>query len=360
MTASSKHEVVIIDCTDAAYNPDIIKTKAFGGIQNGTVNLSILLHDAGFKVDVVNNTPVEDNFNGVEWHNIASSPVQFKNPRNSIIIANNDPNLFQPYAQDIQNGAKPFLWIHNSLSLKRFRKNKRWKSYFKFKPYGVFLSENALKGAPFYYTFRERRIIPHFLKDSIFETEKPVAQFIADGPPKAAFISHPHRGLNKVVRLWKSHILPVCPDAILEVYCNLEAVENILGCSKEELSKFNVVVQPRLAHQELLNKLSQARALFYPGSKDETFCFAAAEALALGVPVVTQGIGSLKDRVIHGQNGFVEPNDERFADALLRVFQDDALWMQLRENALHSAQTLRKEDILTLWEAYFSDALSKP
>ena len=99
--------------------------------------------------------------------------------------------------------------------------------------------------------------------------------------------------------------------------------------------------------------MSFARAMFYPGSKDETFCFVAAEAHALGVPVVTQGIGSLKDRVQHNQNGFVTSNDNDFCNALLETLNNDDLWQKLRNNALRDAQSYQAGAILPLWEELF-------
>jgi glycosyltransferase involved in cell wall biosynthesis len=87
---------------------------------------------------------------------------------------------------------------------------------------------------------------------------------------------------------------------------------------------------------ELVRELADARLMVYRGDPGETFCQAAAEAQAMGVPLVTQPIGSLPERVEHGRTGFVESAPADFADACVRLLTDDALWRQQHLAALES------------------------
>ena len=57
-----------------------------------------------------------------------------------------------------------------------------------------------------------------------------------------------------------------------------------------------------------LIKISSKRVMLNPGHKGEVFCLAAEEARELCVPIVTMGIGALKERVDHGKTGFVAKN----------------------------------------------------
>lgn len=79
--------------------------------------------------------------------------------------------------------------------------------------------------------------------------------------------------------------------------------------------------------------------MLYPGHRDETFCLAAAEALCLGVPVATRGIGSLKERVRNGIDGVVEPDLDRLSEAVIAILTDDDHWRRLNGGAVLDAPT---------------------
>ena len=72
--------------------------------------------------------------------------------------------------------------------------------------------------------------------------------------------------------------------------------------------------------------------MLVPGHKAELFCLAAEEAKELCVPIVTLGIGSLKERVTHGVTGFVAKNYEEFSFYALKLFEDSKLWNEIRKN----------------------------
>ena len=59
---------------------------------------------------------------------------------------------------------------------------------------------------------------------------------------------------------------------------------------------------------------------------------AAEEARELCIPIVTLGIGSLSERVIHNKTGFIAKNDNDFANYTLQLFNDDQIWNEIRKN----------------------------
>jgi glycosyltransferase involved in cell wall biosynthesis len=50
------------------------------------------------------------------------------------------------------------------------------------------------------------------------------------------------------------------------------------------------------------------------------------------VPIVTLGMGCLKERVEHNVTGFIANTYEEFAKYTLQLFEDDKLWMYFRDN----------------------------
>ena len=71
-----------------------------------------------------------------------------------------------------------------------------------------------------------------------------------------------------------------------------------------------------------------------PGHKGELFCLAAEEARELCVPIVTLGLGSLSERVIHGKTGFIAKDNYQFAKYTLDILEDHNTWKELRNNLI--------------------------
>lgn len=348
--------IIIHDCTQQEYNPALFQEKPMGGIQGAVVNLSRALSARGYRVDIVNNTPESKIFYGAQWHNYKDPMPKITDPEHTFIIVNNDPNHFARYEEAIRAGARPLFWAHNTLNFKRFRKNSRWKAFMRIRPEAIFLSPSAKNSTPFYYPFSNTHIIPHFLNETVLElsaTQPKNAPASLSPSPRVVFISHPHRGLDISIKAWIRYIYPTRPDAAFHVYCNEETALKILRKTKEELSAHNIHLMPRCTHAALMKQLVGAHALFYPGSKDETFCFAAAEASALGIPIISQGIGSLKDRVSDGENGLLSSSFEGFANNLLKTLNDDALWKHLRSGAFKHAELYKEDAVLKHWDGLF-------
>ena len=78
----------------------------------------------------------------------------------------------------------------------------------------------------------------------------------------------------------------------------------------------------------------KARVVILPGHKAELYCIAALEAQELCIPIVTMGIGSLRERVEHNVTGLIAENKKQFSNFIIDVFLNDDLWSDLRKNLL--------------------------
>jgi glycosyltransferase involved in cell wall biosynthesis len=96
--------------------------------------------------------------------------------------------------------------------------------------------------------------------------------------------------------------------------------------------------------------LRGARVLLAPGHRSETFCLAAAEAIAMGVPVITRGIGALKERVRDGDTGYVCGSTAELARRTLALLTDDALWLRMQAEGLATRQNAGWDRIAQEWE----------
>ena len=87
-----------------------------------------------------------------------------------------------------------------------------------------------------------------------------------------------------------------------------------------------VRLQAPIAKLGLAEVYASSRVLLYGGDVGETFCLAVGEAQAAGLPCVLRPIGSLPERIVADQSGFLEASDEAFAASAIRLLTDDSLW----------------------------------
>ncbi len=90
----------------------------------------------------------------------------------------------------------------------------------------------------------------------------------------------------------------------------------------------------KLNRQQVWPMLAQLDVVVVPSLWYETFCFVVSEAFAMGVPVITNNLGVLGERVGHGVDGLlVTPGDvNQLAQALQTLHDDPNLLVQLQQN----------------------------
>ena len=220
-------------------------------------------------------------------NNVAWLPTA---PAADITVAINDARLLPAGA------TSPAIWFHNEVELaKEFRRG-RLPALFRARPAAIFIGTEQARLAPRLLPFRSRAVIPYGLSTRILAA--PHAE--APPPPAALFTSQAYRGLKEILALWQSDIAPAIPTARLTAH-----IANTDVPAYTKLAPPSATIAPRIGNDAILARLLQTRVLLAPGHISETFCLAAAEAIALGVPVVTLGIGSLKERVRNNIDGFI-------------------------------------------------------
>ena len=103
---------------------------------------------------------------------------------------------------------------------------------------------------------------------------------------------------------------------------------------------------------KLIEDLKKSRVSLIPGHKAELFCLVAEEAKELCIPIVTLGIGCLGERVDHEKNGYIAKNNDEFAYYTLKLFENDSLWLSMRDNLI-------KERGLKTWKDTANNLLNQ-
>ena len=101
--------------------------------------------------------------------------------------------------------------------------------------------------------------------------------------------------------------------------------------------------------------LRTARVFVAPGHWQETFNLLTVEAAACGVPTVTMGIGSLRERVVHDETGWIAGSNDEMGSALARILTDDAVWARYHKGCLSHPDLVTWEARAGEWETYFSE-----
>ncbi|BBK40805.1 hypothetical protein STVA_08250 [Allostella vacuolata] len=160
--------------------------------------------------------------------------------------------------------------------------------------------------------------------------------------PVAVFTSNPLRGLGWLADLWARSVHPRVPAARLLVLAGGAVYGDARLAARmapvldhaRTLAGAGVELRDPLPKAALAAELAGARLFLHAGDPNETFCLAAAEAQAIGLPAVVGRAGSLPERVADGVTGFVADDPDRFADAVVRLLTDDGLWQNQHRAAL--------------------------
>lgn len=342
--------ILIIDCTGKPFNSANHSELALGGIERAVIQLAQAFVRKGMDVTVWNDTPTPVNAAGVSWIPKSTGDLL---ARYDIVIACNNARLFDEYAKASGHTQfKPYLWFHNRVLLEKTIRKGRMLPMLRWRPIGVFLGKNHEATATKFVPLRRRVIIGSGVEEEVLNYPAPTAQ---KRPPVAVFISQPYRGLAGMISLWCDHIHPAVPDARLRLYASEVKGLYRNALSDAEMAAAGIELRGRLPRKKLMKDMEEARVCLIPGHVDETFCLAAAEALALHIPVLSYGTGSLKERIVDGVNGFVVPTREAFAQRLKDTLTNDNLWSKLSAHGLQDKESYGWDASAAQWLRLFGE-----
>jgi glycosyltransferase involved in cell wall biosynthesis len=312
-----------------------LDNEPLGGVESSVTFLVRELAKRGHQVSVHNRCEQAISCDGVEW-----IPLSRGLPEEAdLYIANRADQLIG----QIPKARKSIFWIHNPANylLKWRYLSKLWRH----RPTVVFIGNVHATTLPNWVPDGGRKVIPYGIPD-MFRTADTASSAPA---PRAVFTSNPLRSLDWLLDLWATSIQPQIPKAELHIFSGPATYGDIGQAKATEMEKIfeqarrlknkGVVLRGPVPKNQLIEELRKARVMLYRGDENETFCLAVGEAQALGVPAIVQPIGSVVERVIDGETGFVTTTDNAFADAAIKMLSDDELWQQQHLKALEKQRS---------------------
>ncbi len=324
------------------FSGSTLRSASLGGIESSVVQLAEALARRGHDVSVFNGVPAPLEEFGVHWRPIDEA---CNHARGDIGIAVASPRLFSG-----TSFRSRIFWLHNPLKTWRQIKRGNVMPLLKTWPTIVLLGKYHAAHVPVWLPSRRRTVIHNGVTDEFFRREA-----AAEAPPaRAVFTSQPYRGLDWLLDLW-GEIKQQVPGATFDVFAP-KAHQAAANAARGRIrgGVDGVTFRGNIARPGLVRELGSARVQLIPGHRDETYCLAAAEAIAAGVPVVTMGIGALSERVRDGKTGFIARSKDEFIARTVEILFNDALWLAMHRACLAEASLNTWDVRAEEWERLFT------
>lgn len=188
------------------------------------------------------------------------------------------------------------------------------------------------------------RVLANGVDNSIFTHKHIPKPLTPDDPVNLIWTSNPERGLWYAGDVLQ-RIRQVFPKAQLHVYGRNAVYGWDTGCEGNFLpdNMAGVVLHDAATKTDLATALAESDLFLYPTWWPETYCIAAVEAQAAGVPVIASQYGALAETVRGGAlvpgNASMEGHLAAIADASIKTLQDDALRVTMSHRGIEYAAT---------------------
>jgi glycosyltransferase involved in cell wall biosynthesis len=307
-TSSGKDLVIYCGMTDHEWNPDLFKTKGFGGSEEAVVHISKKFAEKGYNVTVYNNCgAVEMERDGVKWRPFWSFNVRDKQ---DVLIIWRHPKLLD---YDL-NATKVYIDMHDVVPHmeftekrlakieKMFVKTKFHRSLFPNIPdEKIAVVPNGLNLADFTETPEKDPYLiintssPDRSMDILPEIFRRVKEKVPQAKLKWAYgwdIFDQHYSTNKRMQDWKNSVM-------------------------EQVEKTGIESLGKIPQSEVAKLYLQANLFVYPTEFAEIDCISVKKAQAGGaVPIVTD-FGALDESTKYG----VKVHSEKDKDTWCRDYQ---------------------------------------
>lgn len=161
------------------------------------------------------------------------------------------------------------------------------------------------------------------------------------------------KGIDILLNIWQK----LDPSLVLEV---VGSGENEAILQQKYRKNANVIFLGKLPREQVLEKMATAKYVIHPGIVEETQGLTLLEAMGQGTPVIGFSIGTRKEYIQDGYNGFLcaPGNIEAIIIQAERVFSERAeLYNQLCQQAIKSVKDFSPNEITKKQLEIYQDLL---
>ena len=328
-------KIIIIDNSDLSYSGDDINGKTLRGTEASLILLSEQFFKMGIHVDYCNCLNITKKVNGVNYFN--KDHIN-KNIIYDLAIVISDASQFSRVSS-----IKKAVFSNSNQPFEKFFRKKQLLPFLKFKPIVITLCDYQFDKRSFFTSFYGKKTIPITVDPKFLDVDINV-NYLPE--KKVVYNIRSNRNLDLLIKIWIEKIYPVNNE--FKLYITPDLIEYT-----DKLKRHNIFLRNIGSRSEMIDELKNYRALTYLGHKSDIFTLTAEEAIKLCLPVVTFGIGSLKERVTHNETGFVAQNDQEYADYTIKLLNDDAFDLNLKAKMHKKRKDNNWEQIANEWIQYF-------
>ena len=326
--------VIVIDNSDLLYTGEDIDGTVVRGTEASLILLSEQFVKMGISVDYCNSTQKKSQVNGVNYFN---KNKIIKNKQYDLAIVISDANEFRRVSS-----VKKAVFSNSNQPIEKFIRKKQLFPFLKYKPTLITLCDYQYKKRSFFTSFYGKKTIP-ITVDPKFLNIDIDQNFLPE--KKVVYNIRSNRNLDRLIKIWCDKIFPFNEDFKLYITPNLIDY-------KDFHKKNNIFLRTIGSRSEMIDEMKNYRALTYLGHKSDIFTLTAEEAIKMCLPVITFGIGSLKERVTHNETGFIAKNDQEFADYTIKLLNDDDFYLDLKSKMKNKRKENNWEFIAHKWASF--------
>ena len=327
--------VIVIDNSDLSYTGEDINGTVVRGTEASLILLSEQFVRMGINVDYCNSIQKKVKVNGVNYFN--KNEIT-KKKQYDLAIVISDANEFRRVSS-----LKKAVFSNSNQPIEKFIRKKQLIPFLKFKPTLITLCDYQYKKRSFFTSFYGKKTIPITVDPKFLDIEID-QNFLPE--KKVVYNIRSNRNLNHLIKIWCNKIFPINNDFKLYITPNLIDYNDFH-------KKNNIFLRTIGSRSEMIDEMKNYRALTYLGHKSDIFTLTAEEAIKMCLPVVTFGIGSLKERVSHNETGFIAKNDQEFADYTIKLLNDDKFYLDLKSKMKNKRKENSWEFIANEWASFF-------
>jgi len=327
--------VIVIDNSDLSYTGEDINGTVVRGTEASLILLSEQFVRMGINVDYCNSIQKKVKVNGVNYFN--KNEIT-KKKQYDLAIVISDANEFRRVSS-----LKKAVFSNSNQPIEKFIRKKQLLPFLRFKPTLITLCDYQYKKRSFFTSFYGKKTIPITVDPKFLDIEID-QNFLPE--KKVVYNIRSNRNLNHLIKIWCDKIFPLNNDFKLYITPNLIDYNDFH-------KKNNIFLRTIGSRSEMIDEMKNYRALTYLGHKSDIFTLTAEEAIKMCLPVVTFGIGSLKERVSHNETGFIAKNDQEFADYTIKLLNDDKFYLDLKSKMKNKRKENNWEFIANEWASFF-------
>jgi len=328
-------KIIIIDNSSLSYTGEDIEGTVVRGTETSLILLAEQFVKIGIEVDYCNSISNPKKINGVNYfhkNKIDKSYIY------DLAIVISDANEFYRVSS-----IKKAVFSNSNQPIEKFIRKKQLLPFLKFKPILITLCEYQYKKRSFFTSFYGKKTIPITVDPKFLNIDIDINHL---PERKVVYNIRSNRNLDRLIKIWCEKIFPINNEFKLFI------TPNIIDYKDHHFNN-NIFLRNIGSRSQMINELNNYRALTYLGHKSDIFTLTAEEAIKLCLPVVTFGIGSLKERVTHNETGFIASNDQEFADFTIKLLNDDIFYLDFKKKMHEKRHENNWEFIANEWIKYF-------